>query len=56
VIIIVVVLILTLGGMDDGGNSSEIKDPKPGFTLEDYLNGKFSAIRFNATWASGTYT
>lgn len=55
VIIIVVVLILTLGGMDDGGNSSEIKDPKPGFTLEDYLNGKFSAIRFNATWVSGTY-
>jgi len=53
VIIIVVVLVVTLGGMDDGGNTSEIKDPKPGYTLDDYLSGRFSAVRFNGTWVTG---
>ncbi|XP_059473020.1 venom dipeptidyl peptidase 4 isoform X2 [Neocloeon triangulifer] len=54
VIIIVVVLIVTLGGIDGGGNSEESKDPRPAFTLDDYLSGRFSAVRFNATWVSDT--
>ncbi|XP_065332431.1 venom dipeptidyl peptidase 4-like isoform X1 [Cloeon dipterum] len=52
VVVVVVVLLLTLGGNDQGGNSSESKDPRPPFSLENYLDGNFSAVRFNASWIS----
>lgn len=51
---IILIIVFTIGQPQDGpGKPEESVDPRPGFELDDYLNGKFSYKRFNGTWISG---